>query len=270
MHTPETNVTGDKFSSPNFSAANRSWWDSDAADYHARHPAYLGIDGAEFYWCPEMLHESRARLLGDPAQLRGASILELGCGSAPCSRWLADDLGPETFVTGFDISIEMLRHAGRQSIVPLVQADALALPYRDNSFDVVFSVFGAIPFVADSGALIREISRVLRPGGRLIFSITHPMRWIFLDDPGEIGLNAVNSYFSRDYVEHDEITGELVYAEQHRTMGQRIAELIDAGLRLDQLIEPEWPADLEETWGQWSPLRGRIFPGTAIFSSTLE
>ncbi|WP_080795156.1 class I SAM-dependent methyltransferase [Corynebacterium pacaense] len=270
MHTPETNVTGDGFCASDFSAAARSWWDSDADDYHARHPTYLGVDGAEFYWCPEMLHESTARLLGRPAELRGASILELGCGSAPCSRWLAQDLGDSTFITAFDISAAMLRHAGDHRGVDLVQADAMALPYRGDSFDVVFSAFGAIPFVSDSAALMREVARVLRPGGRFVFSVTHPMRWIFTDDPGPTGLTAVNSYFSGDYVERDERNGRITYAEQHRTMGERLGELTDAGFRLERLLEPEWPADLDVSWGQWSPLRGGIFPGSAIFCSTLD
>jgi hypothetical protein len=36
-------------------------------------------------------------------------------------------------------------------------------------------------------------------------------------------------------------------------------------LRLLDLIEPEWPADLTRAWGAWSPLRGRVIPGTAIY-----
>jgi len=40
---------------------------------------------------------------------------------------------------------------------------------------------------------------------------------------------------------------------------------VAAGFVLTDLIEPEWPEGHEQIWGQWSPLRGRIFPGTAIF-----
>ncbi len=273
MGTYDTDGTNGKTSShqlSQFSRANRYWWDVDAADYHERHPSYLGTDSAhgEFYWCPEMLHEKDVRLLGTPAALSGKKILEIGCGSAPCARWLANDV-PDAFVTAFDISSQMLKYAGHDHNVHLVQADAMSLPYADSSFDVVFSVFGAIPFVEDSAALMKEIARVLKPGGRLIFSITHPMRWIFLDDPGPAGLTAITSYFDqRGYVEEDEETGALSYAEQHRTMGARINELIDASLHLDHLIEPEWPDKLEENWGQWSPLRGKLFPGTAIFLAT--
>ena len=256
--------------SSSFSTANRYWWDLDAADYHDRHPEYLGQDSphGEFYWCPEMLHEQEERLLGQAGELAGKNVLELGCGSAPCARWLAHDV-PDVFVTGFDISMGMLRHAGTSHGAHLVQADAASLPYADNSFDVVFSVFGAIPFVEDSAALMKEVARVLRPGGRFVFSITHPMRWVFLDDPGPAGLTAITSYFDQSgYVEEDETTGEVTYAEQHRTLSARITELIDAGFTLTGLLEPEWPQDLDETWGQWSPLRGELFPGTAIFAAT--
>jgi SAM-dependent methyltransferase len=175
-------------------------------------------------------------------------------------------------VVGLDVSAGMLRHAKNQNLssgvpVQLVQADASALPFRDGTFDIVFTAFGAVPFVEDSARVMREVFRVLRPGGRWVFSITHPMRWIFLDDPTENGLVAVHSYFDRrPYVEHDE-TGAATYVEQHRTLGDRVRELVAAGFQLVDLIEPEWPEGHERIWGQWSPLRGRLFPGTAIFSS---
>jgi hypothetical protein len=94
------------------------------------------------------------------------------------------------------------------------------------------------------------------------------MRWIFWDEPDESGLVARNSYFDRTpYVEVDG-SGTPAYVEQHRTLGDRIRELVAAGLVVRDLIEPEWPAEHERIWGQWSPLRGRLFPGTAIFVCT--
>jgi SAM-dependent methyltransferase len=242
--------------------ASRRWWDSDADEYQAEHGSFLG--DVDFVWCPEGLREADARLLGD---VRGRRVLELGCGAAAGARWLA---GQGAEVIAMDLSGGMLRHAaeaGRRSgvPVPLVQADALALPFRDASFDVVCTAFGAIPFVADSGAVMREVARVLEPGGRWAFSVTHPMRWIFWDEPDETGLVARTSYFDRTpYVETDE-SGTPVYVEQHRTLGDRVRELVAAGFDLRDLIEPEWPAGHERIWGQWSPLRGRLFPGTAIF-----
>ena len=247
-------------------SASRSWWDADADDYQAEHGSFLG--DLDFVWCPEGVREADARLLGD---VRGKRILELGAGAAAGARWL-DGQGAQA--VALDLSAGMLRHAReaerRTGVrVPLVQADALALPFANGVFDVVCTAFGAIPFVADSAAAMREVARVLRPGGRWVFSVTHPMRWIFWDEPDETGLVARNSYFDRTpYVETDD-DGNVSYLEQHRTLGDRVRELVAAGFVLTDLIEPEWPAGHEQIWGQWSPLRGRLFPGTAIFVSSL-
>ncbi len=242
--------------------ANRRWWDADADDYHAEHGAFLG--DADFVWCPEGVREAEANLLGD---VEGLRVVEIGSGSAPCARWL---VGAGARVAAFDLSAGMLAHA-RQAcertgiVAPLVQADACAMPFADNSFDIACSAFGAVPFVADSALLMRETARVLKPGGRLVFSVTHPMRWIFLDDPGEKGLQAVSSYFDRaPYVEVDS-EGVPAYVEHHRTLGDRVREIVGAGFVLTDIIEPEWPDDFDGTWGQWSRTRGEIFPGTAIF-----
>jgi SAM-dependent methyltransferase len=242
--------------------ANRRWWDAEADAYHAEHGTFLG--DADFVWCPERLREADARLLGDVA---GRRTLEIGCGAAMCSRWL---VGQGARPVACDLSAGMLRHARAASArtgidVPLVQADATMLPFADAAFDIVFTAFGAVPFVADSAAVMREAARVLRPGGRFVFATTHPLRWAFPDDPGPAGLTATMPYFDRTpYVEFA-ATGEPTYVEHHRTLGDRVREITAAGLRLVDLVEPEWPAGHSEEWGQWSPLRGTILPGTAIY-----
>lgn len=243
-------------------SANRRWWDADATDYHAEHGQFLGA--AELVWSPENLRESDAHLLGEVAGLR---ILEVGCGSAPGSRYLN---GQGAEVIAFDLSAGMLDFAVTAAddtgiTVPLVQADVCELPFLDGCFDIAFSAFGAIPFVADSAGALREVARVLRPGGRWVFSVTHPMRWMFPDDPGPRGLTVIQSYFDRSpYVEVDRHEVPA-YVEHHRTLGDRIRELVGAGFVIDDLIEPEWPEGFTGTWGQWSPERGEMFPGTALF-----
>lgn len=242
--------------------ASRRWWDADAADYLAEHASDIG--DADFVWCPEGLREADARLLGDVA---GRRVLEVGAGSAPCSRWLAVQ---GAHPVALDLSGAMLRHAavlGEATglSVPLVLAGAERLPFGDASFDSACSAFGAVPFVADPARVMREVARVLRPGGRWVFAVNHPMRWMFSDDPGPDGLTVTQSYFDRTpYVEVD-AAGAATYVEHHRTLGDRIRDVVAAGLVLDELVEPEWPEDRQRVWGQWSPLRGALFPGTAIF-----
>jgi len=239
--------------------ASRAWWDADADTYQAAHGDFLG--DVDFVWCPEGLREVDAGLLGP---LAGRRVLEVGCGAAAAARWLATQ-GAEA--VGIDLSAGMLRHARSVSevTVGLVHGDAMALPFGSAVFDLACTAFGAVPFVDDSARVMREVHRVLRPGGRWVFAVTHPMRWIFLDDPGEGGLVAVHSYFDRSpYVEYDE-SGEATYVEHHRTLGDRVRELVAAGFVLRDVVEPEWPDGHQRVWGQWSPLRGRIFPGTAIF-----
>lgn len=242
--------------------ANIAWWDADADDYHATHGEFLG--DADFVWCPEGLRESEAGLLGDVA---GMDILEIGCGSAPCARWLTAN---GARAVGVDLSAGMLRHglaANRRTGVhpALVQANAERLPLAEASFDSACSAFGAVPFVSSIDAVFAEVHRVLRPGGRWVFAVTHPLRWIFPDDPGPSGLTVTQPYFDRTpYVEVDD-AGQATYVEYHRTLGDFVRALHGAGFVITDLLEPEWPTGHTRVWGQWSPLRGKLFPGTAIF-----
>jgi SAM-dependent methyltransferase len=242
--------------------ASRTWWDAEAVAYQAEHGEFLG--DVDFLWCPEGLREAQAGLLGEVA---GRRVLEVGAGAAQCSRWLA---AAGAWPVAIDLSAAQLRHARMLdarsgAATRLVLADAQHLPFADESFDLACSAYGAVPFVADSAAVMSEVARVLCPGGRWVFSVTHPIRWCFPDDPGAGGLTAQTSYFDRrPYVEQDE-HGVATYVEHHRTIGDRIREAVAAGLVIEDIVEPEWPSDHDRPWGQWSPLRGTILPGTAIF-----
>ncbi|PRH76772.1 SAM-dependent methyltransferase [Streptomyces solincola] len=246
--------TGDAESS----SASRGWWDRNADEYQSEHGSFLGDD--RFVWGPEGLDEAEAGLLGEVA---GRDVLEIGAGAAQCARWLA---ARGARPVALDLSHRQLQHALRiGDAPPLVEADAAALPFRDGSFDLACSAYGAVPFVADPVRVFREVRRVLRPGGRWVFSVTHPIRWAFPDEPGPEGLSVAASYFDRTpYVEQDE-RGRAVYVEHHRTLGDRVRDVVAGGFRLVDLVEPEWPAWNGQEWGGWSPLRGNLIPGTAIF-----
>jgi SAM-dependent methyltransferase len=140
-------------------AANSRWWDADADDYHVEHGEFLGV--ADFVWCPERVREEDARLLGD---VSGKAVLEVGCGSAPCARWLA---AQGALVTGLDLSAGMLRYASAAGEatgieVPLVRANAERLPFASETFDIACSAFGAVPFVADLPGTLTSPARSAR------------------------------------------------------------------------------------------------------------
>lgn len=247
--------------------ANGADWDRYADEYQATHGRFLGDVG--FVWGPEGVREDDVRLLGDP---RGKRILEVGSGANQCSRWLRAQ-GAEA--VGLDLSHRQLQHSRRIDeetgiVVPAVLGTATALPFADGCFDVVFSSFGALQFVSEIDVAVAEAARVLRPGGRFAFSITHPTRWMFPDDPTEAGLVASQDYWDRTpYVEIDDETDRVSYVEHHRTIGDWVRLLADHGFRLLDIAEPRWPADLDRDWGGWSRTRGLLTPGTAIYVADL-
>lgn len=245
--------------------ANGPDWDRYADEYQATHGPFLGDAG--FVWGPEGLTEDQARILGDVGD---KDVLEVGCGASQCSRWVRAHGGRGI---GLDLSPRQLQHSRRLDeetgiAVPVVTGTATALPFVDDSFDVVFSSFGALQFVADLDDAIAETARVLRPGGRYAFSITHPTRWMFPDDPGPAGLTAGQSYWDRTpYVEVEEETGVVAYVEHHRTLEDWVRLLAKREFRITDLVEPQWPEGHDRVWGGWSHLRGRLTPGTVIFGA---
>jgi SAM-dependent methyltransferase len=248
--------------------ANGPDWDRYADEYQATHGEFLGDTG--FVWGPEGLTEKDAQVLGD---VTGRDVLEVGSGAGQCSRWVRVAGGTSY---GVDLSARQLQHSRRIDqetgiAVPSVRGTATALPFADRSFDVVFCSFGAMQFISDQDLAVAEVARVLRPGGRFAFSITHPTRWSFPDDPSAAGLTATSSYWDRrPYVEVDDETGQVAYVEHHRTLGDWVQLLAGSGFRIVMLLEPEWPEDHDRVWGGWSRLRGRLTPGTAIFAAVLD
>jgi ubiquinone/menaquinone biosynthesis C-methylase UbiE len=124
-----------------------------------------------------LITRERLRQVLDPRP--GERILEIGPGTGYYTLEMAEWVGPEGAVEIFDIQQEFLDHTmrraqerGLSNVVP-TQGDATDLPYPDRSIDAVVlnSVLGEIP---DSAAALREIERVLRPGGRLVVGELFP------------------------------------------------------------------------------------------------
>ena len=184
--------------------ANRRWWDAAAPAYLAEHGARprrrrlpLVPGGAAGGRRPPARRRRRPAGAGDRLRL-GARA------RAGCAAQGAD-------VVALDLSAGMLgpgRRAqpGDRLDVPLLQADAGALPLADAGR----STSRARPSAGcrsspTSRAVLAEVARVLRPGGRFVASVNHPMRWPFPDSPDPEDLRVVSSYFDRrPYVETDD------------------------------------------------------------------
>jgi demethylmenaquinone methyltransferase / 2-methoxy-6-polyprenyl-1,4-benzoquinol methylase len=99
-------------------------------------------------------------------------ILDVACGTGDLTRLFKQATPPPASVIGLDFTAEMLDIArtkkfGPDSSIKYVQGDAQALPYPDNSFDILSIAFG-LRNVQDPKAALAEFYRVLKPGGRLI------------------------------------------------------------------------------------------------------
>lgn len=94
-------------------------------------------------------------------------VLDLGCGGG----FLSNSLAPHHTVTGFDISeksLEIAKNYDKTGSVKYVQGDATALPFENESFDVICSM-DMLEHVEDYATVVKEAARVLRPGGLFIF-----------------------------------------------------------------------------------------------------
>jgi ubiquinone/menaquinone biosynthesis C-methylase UbiE len=115
--------------------------------------------------------EREQQLIGRAARLSpGDRLLDLACGPGIYSRPFARQIAPG-LVVGLDLSPPMLRHARRRARaeglgnLALVRGDALRLPFADGRFDVV-NCCGALHLFPDPDLALREVHRVLKPGGR--------------------------------------------------------------------------------------------------------
>lgn len=124
----------------------------------------------------------RARIAADVAELRlpaGAHVLDVGTGPGRLPVEIARR-SPQVWVTGLDVSARMVE-AARAAIEPGQQViaevgDVAALPYRDGSVDLIISTLSQHHW-PDLAAAVRELTRVLAPGGRIwIYDLRRALR----------------------------------------------------------------------------------------------
>lgn len=120
---------------------------------------------------PAVFEESAGMLVEEAKIAPGQDVLDAACGTGIVARTAADRVNPNGSVTGVDINPGMLTVA--RQISPDIQwheASVEALPFDDETFDVVLSQF-ALMFFPDPEAALREMIRVLKPRGRLAVSV---------------------------------------------------------------------------------------------------
>ena len=101
----------------------------------------------------------------------GETLLEIGCGTGRALGYFAKSMLPDGVHIGLDLSRRMLLHCQAKPILPaplLIQGDGVCLPFRDNSFHVIFMAFTLELFTQqDMHAVLAECWRVLKQDGRL-------------------------------------------------------------------------------------------------------
>jgi SAM-dependent methyltransferase len=172
-----------------------------------------------------------------PEELDGKDTIELGCGTAYVSAWLARRGARPV---GVDISGAQLATARRLQEehglrFPLVEVSAERLPFPDASFDLAISEYGACLW-ADPCLWVPEAARVLRPGGRLIFLTNGAIMMLCVPDDEDDPLPG--DRLLRDYfgLKRLEWTGQPS-VEFHLGHGDWIRLLRANGFEIEDLIE---------------------------------
>jgi ubiquinone/menaquinone biosynthesis C-methylase UbiE len=184
----------------------------------------------EIAWGVWETPESQLDVLGDVA---GLDIVELGCGTAYFSAWLARRGAHVVGVDPTPAQLETARRMQRDTGLefPLIEAPGEDVPLPDASFDIVHSEYGASIW-ADSSRWIPEAARLLRPGGRLIFMRNSTLVSLCMDLDG-ITKQLVRPLHGMHRIEWPD-THEV---EFHLPPGELIELLHANGFQLDRLIE---------------------------------
>jgi ubiquinone/menaquinone biosynthesis C-methylase UbiE len=218
---------------------NLKHWERTSAAYDRRCARVLSGRSA-MSWGFWRVPESRLQLLGP---VKGRDVLEMGCGAA---RWSIALSAAGARGIGIDISSSQLAKARtlarrERSRVALVRGNAESLPFADASFDIVFCDWGAMTF-CDPYRTVPEAARVLRPGGRFVFSTSSPFRSVVQDRvKGGMGTKLRYDYFGLHEIEYrNEVNFSLPYGAWIRLFGE-------FHLTVRSLTELSPPG------GKWSP-----------------
>ncbi len=196
--------------------------------------------GADVEYAEQILPLAARHLAG------AARVLDLGCGEGQVARLAA--AGGARQVVGVDASAAQIAEAGRRGGgVAYARASATSLPLVAGRFDAVVSCL-VLEHLDDLDAALDEVSRVLRPGGRFVIFVNHPLfqtpgsGWIddqVLDPPEQYW--RVGPYLSEG-VSVEEVDAGVRLPFFHRPLGRYVNALAERGLYITRMVEPAPPA----------------------------
>ncbi len=155
---------------PDYVRRNRAEWDVWAAEYVENGELSWGLQPGDETWGIWGIPEAELHLL--PDDLAGKDTIELGCGTGYVSAWLARRGAKPVGIDNSEAQLATARRLQKEHGIefPLLHGNAETVPYPDQSFDFAISEYGASIW-ADPYRWIPEASRLLRPGGRLVYLI---------------------------------------------------------------------------------------------------
>jgi len=219
-------------------ARNREEWDGWAADYVATGERNWAQDQPS--WGVWDVPESELPLL--PSELEGRDAIELGCGTAYVSAWLARRGARPVGIDNSEAQLATARRLqGEHGIdFPLIHGNAEQVPFPDASFDIAISEYGASIW-CDPYRWIPEAGRLLRPGGELVFLVNSVLAMLCSPDteeaPVEERLHRPQFDLHRiEWPDDDSV-------EFHIPHGEMIALLRRCGFEVEELLEVRPPAD---------------------------
>lgn len=219
-------------------AVNRAAWDIKAAEYVA--PGRRAWSEAEPSWGIWHVPDTQLHLL--PERLDGMDTIELGCGTAYVSAWLARrgarPVGIDNSPRQLDTASALQREHG--ITFPLLLGNAEEVPYPDASFDLAISEYGAALW-CDPYRWIPEAARLLRPGGQLIFYTNGLVLVLCEQDVDGVPVDTTlrSDLFGlhrREWPNPDSV-------EFHLSHGDWIRLLTRSGFTIENLVEVRPPDD---------------------------
>jgi SAM-dependent methyltransferase len=172
--------------------------------------------------------------------MQGLRVVDLGCGFGWFCRWARAEGAAR--VLGIDVSEKMLaraRAATSDAAIDYLQADLERLCLKPASFDLAYSSL-ALHYIEDLPGLLANLRRALVPGGRLIFSVEHPIftaptrpHWSVAADGGKTW--PLDAYLAEGPRTTDWLKEGVV--KQHRTLGTYLALLLRNGFTIADVVE---------------------------------